>query len=153
MTRGEIVMGKIYGLILLGGVQILFFLAVGKFALGVNLGANLPGVTLTLLVLSWVASSLGVLIGSLIAAEDRVAGIGVLSGLLMAAVGGCWWPLEVAPPALKVLALCVPTGWAMQALQQLISFGSGLDAVVLPVAVLAGFGVVANLLAARFFRT
>jgi hypothetical protein len=40
-------------------VQILFFLAVGKFVFHVNLGANLPGVTLTLLVLGWVASSLG----------------------------------------------------------------------------------------------
>ena len=41
-TNLELVMGKIYGLMLLGAVQILFFLAVGKFAMGVNLGANLP---------------------------------------------------------------------------------------------------------------
>jgi len=153
VARGEIVMGKIYGLMLLGGVQILFFLAVGRFALGVNLGANLPGVVLTLLVLAWVAGSLGVLVGSLVASEDRVSGLCVLAGLLMAAVGGCWWPLELAPPALKVLALCVPTGWAMRALHQLISFGSGLGAVVLPLTVLIGFGAGANLLAARFFRT
>ena len=117
-----------------------------------NLGANLPGVTLTLLVFAWVAGSLGVLVGSLIAAEDRVAGICVLASLLMAALGGCWWPLEIAPPALKVIALCLPTGWALQALHQLISFGSGLGAVVTPLAVLAAFGVAANLLAARFFR-
>jgi hypothetical protein len=36
-------------------------------------------------------------------------------------------------------------------LHQLISFGSDLDAVLLPLAGLAGFGVAANLLAARFF--
>ncbi|HEY9173807.1 MAG TPA: ABC transporter permease, partial [Verrucomicrobiae bacterium] len=122
---GEIVMGKIYGLVLLGIVQIVFFLTVGKFVFGVNLGANLPAVALTLIVFTWVAASLGVLVGCLLTAEDRVVGVCVLAGLLMAALGGCWWPLEVAPSALKVIALCLPTGWALQALHQLISFGSG----------------------------
>ena len=153
VTRLELVMGKIYGLMLLGVVQILFFLAVGKFLFHVNLGANLPAVTLTLLVFAWVAGSLGVLVGSLAAAQDRVTGICVLASLLMAALGGCWWPLEIGPPVMKTIALCLPTGWALQALHQLISFGSGFDAVLLPLAVLLGFGAVANLLAARFFRS
>ena len=153
VTRGEIVMGKICGLMLLGAVQIAFFLAVGRFAFGVNLGANLPAVTLTLLVFAWVAGSLGVLVGCLLSSEDRVAGVCVLASLLMAALGGCWWPLELAPPSLKFIALCLPTGWAMQALHQLISFGSGPGAVVVPLAVLLGFGATANLLAARFFRS
>lgn len=153
VTRGEIVLGKIYGLMLLGAVQIAFFLAVGKFFFGVNLGANLPAVMFTLLVFAWVAGSLGVLAGCLLASEDRVAAVCVLASLLMAALGGCWWPLELAPPTLKMIALCLPTGWAMQALHQLISFGSGLDAVLLPLAVLLGFGAAANWLAARFFRS
>jgi ABC-2 type transport system permease protein len=153
VTRLELVTGKIYGLMLLGVVQILFFLAVGKFLFHVNLGANLPAVTLTLVVFAWVAGSLGVLVGSLTAAEDRVIGICVLSSLMMAALGGCWWPLEIGPPMLKTIALCTPTGWALQALHQLISFGSGLGAVLTPLAVLLGFGAAANLLAARFFRS
>jgi ABC-type multidrug transport system permease subunit len=153
ITRLELVLGKICGLMLAGVVQIVFFLAVGRFVFHVNLGANLPGVTLTLLVLAWVAGSLGVLIGSLITSEDRVTGICVLASLLMAALGGCWWPLEIGPPALKTIALCLPTGWAMLALHQLISFGSGFREVLLPLAVLAAFGAAANLLAVRCFRS
>lgn len=118
----ELVFSKIYGLALLGRVQILFFLAIGKFMMGVNLVANLPAITLTLLVLGWVGSSLGVLIGSLIAAEDHVTGICVLASLL----GGCWWPLEIAPPALQKVALCLPKGWALKALHQLISSAADL---------------------------
>ncbi len=148
VTPGEIVLGKIYGLVVLGVVQIVFFLAMGKFVFGVNLGANLPAVTLTLIIFSWVAASLGVLAGFLLAAEDRVVGVCVLASLLMAALGGCWWPLEVAPPMLKTLALCLPTGWALKALHQLISFGSGLGPVVVPLLVLVGFGAAANLLCA-----
>ena len=153
VTRLELVMGKIYGLMLLGVIQIIFFLAVGRFLFHVNLGANLPGVTLTLLVFAWVAGSLGVLVGSLVAAHDRVSGICVLASLLMAALGGCWWPLEIGPPVMKTIALCLPTGWALQALHQLISFGSGFGAVLLPLTVLVAFGAVANLLAIRYFQS
>ena len=98
------------------------------------------------------AGSLGVLVGSLIAAPDRVNGLCVLVSLLLAALGGCWWPLEIGPPVLKTIALCTPTGWALEALHQLISFGSGFEAVLVPLAVLVAFGTVANVLAARFFR-
>jgi len=152
LARWELVMGKIYGLFLLGIAQIAFFLVVGKFLFHVNLGSNLPAVALTLIIFSWVAASLGVLVGSLTAAEDRVVGICVLASLLMAALGGCWWPLEIGPPVMKTIALCTPNGWALQALHQLISFGSGFDAVLLPLGVLLAFGAAMNLLAARYFR-
>jgi ABC-2 type transport system permease protein len=153
VTRLEMVMGKVYGLMLLGGTQILFFLAVGKFLFHVNLGANLPAVAVTLVIFGWVAASLGVLAGCLSAAEDRVIGICVFTSLLMASIGGCWWPPEVGPPVMKTLALCTPSGWALQALHQLISFGSDFSAVLLPLGVLLGFGAAANLLAARFFKS
>ena len=152
VTHLQLVLGKIYGLVLLGAVQVLFLLTAGRFLFQVNLGANLPAVMLTLLVFAWVAGSLGVLVGSVFAAEDRVVGVCVLVSLLMAALGGCWWPLEVAPPFLKTLALFLPTGWVLKALHQLISFGSGLGTVLLPLAVLLAFGTAANLLAVRFFH-
>ena len=71
----------------------------------------------------------------------------------MAALGGCWWPLEISPPVLKTVSLCLPTGWALQALNQVISFGSGFTAVLEPLGVLLGFGAAANILAGRYFRS
>jgi ABC-type multidrug transport system permease subunit len=152
VRRGELVAGKLYGLMLLGAVQVVFFLVVGRFVFGVPLGANLPAVAVTLLVFTWVAASLGVLAGSALRNEDRVVGLCVLASLLMAALGGCWWPLEIAPDALKTIAHCLPTGWALDALHRLISFGAGWGAVVKPLLVLAAFGAVATTLAARWFR-
>jgi ABC-2 type transport system permease protein len=151
-SRLEIILGKIYGNTLLGGAQIVYFLLLGKFVFHVNLGANLPGVILVLLILAWVAGALGVLAGSCLASEDRVIPVCVLASLLMGALGGCWWPLEMAPPVFKTIALCFPTGWALAGLHQLISFGAGIQAALLPMAVLLGFGAAANILAIRFFR-
>src|SRR5258708_4454672 len=152
-TRFEIIMGKVYGNTLLGAAQIVYFLVIGKFLFGVNLGANLPGVILILILLAWAAGALGVFVGSLAASEDRIVPICVLASILMGALGGCWWPLEMAPPVFKTISLCLPTGWALAGLHQLISFVSGITAALSPMAALLVFGVVANILAIRFFRT
>jgi ABC-type multidrug transport system permease subunit len=133
-------------------VQIVYFLLVGEFLFHVNIGANLPGVVLILILLAWAAGGLAVLVGSITSAEDRVVSICVLTTLLMGALGGCWWPLEFAPPFFQHVALCLPTGWALAGLNQLISFGSGIQAAFAPMAGLGAFGVVANILAIRFFR-
>ncbi len=151
-SRLEIVLGKIYGNTLLGAVQIAFFLAIGKFLFHVNLGANLPGVLLVLLALAWAAAALGVLAGSCIASEDRVVPVCVMAALITGGLGGCWWPLEMAPPIFKTIALCLPSGWALAGLHQMISFGSGIQAAIVPALALFGFGVIANLLAIRFFK-
>lgn len=152
VTRAQIVGGKIYGLVLLGLVQVVVFLCAGRWVFGVTIGSNLAAVLTLLLLYSWVAAALGVLLASVILAEDKVVGLCVMLALLLAALGGCWWPLELAPPFLRFIALLLPTGWAMEGLHQLISFGNGWASVLKPMAVLAGFGTVATVLAARWFR-
>lgn len=152
ITRRQLVGGKIYGLVLLGLVQVGVFLAAGRLLFGVPLGANLPAILTVLAVYSWVAASLGVFFASVIRADDKVVGVCILVSLLLAALGGCWWPLEIAPAPLKVIAHLLPSGWAMEALHQLISFGSGFGAVIQPLGILTVFGLAAHLLAARCFR-
>jgi ABC-type multidrug transport system permease subunit len=152
VRRIELISGIIYGIFLLGCLQIVGMLVFGKFLFHVTLGANLPGVILVLLVFTWAAASLGVLVGSLINAEERIIGVCVLSSMMMAAIGGCWWPIEIAPPFAQRLALFVPTGWAVAGLHRLISFGSDISAIVPHVLVLAAFGLVATVAAVRWFR-
>jgi len=152
LTRPRLVAGKIYGLILLGAVQTTVFLLAGRFLFGVHFGDSLGAILLTLLVYSWVAASLGVLVGSVLQGEDKVVGLCVMTSLLMGALGGCWWPVEIGPPLLHTIAQCLPTGWALEALHQLLSFGGGLADILRPLGFLALFGVAVNALAAWFFR-
>ena len=44
--------------------------------------------------------------------------------VLLAPLGGCWWPIEVTPPWMQHAALLLPTGWAMDGLHKLISYGA-----------------------------
>ncbi len=152
IRRWELVIGKVYGRFLLGGVQIIFFLLLGQFLFKVNLGRNLLAILLTLGLYAWLAASLGVWIGAVVKNEDKIIGLCVLASAVMAALGGCWWPLEIVPPSLQVVAHGVPTGWAMEALHQLITFGGGWETVLSKLGVLALFAAVANIGAAKMFR-
>jgi ABC-type multidrug transport system permease subunit len=152
VPQGALVAGKIYGLVLLGTLQSVFLLIAGRFLFGVQFGEHLPGILLTLLIYGWVAASLGVLVGSLVRAEEKVIGLCIVASLTMAALGGCWWPLEIVPDSMKILAHLVPTGWAMDALHQLITFGGGLGKAWEEILILALYGLGANVAAARCFR-
>lgn len=152
ITRLELLFGKLYGLVLLSLVQTTVLLLAGRLLFGVNIGANLPGILATLVVFGWVAASCGVLIGLLVEAHDKIIGLCLAVALPAAALGGCWWPLELAPPIFRTLAHAVPAGWALDALHQLITFGAGFEQVLAPIGVLVLFGAAANAAAIRFFR-
>jgi ABC-type multidrug transport system permease subunit len=72
--------------------------------------------------------------------------------MVMAALGGCWWPGEVMPPWMQTVALALPTAWAMKAFHALISFGYGVSEVLIPSLVLLGFGLLFTWLGSRYLR-
>ena len=90
--------------------------------------------------------------GSVVRTEGQASSIGWILGMVMAALGGCWWPAEIMPRWMWNVAHALPTAWAMDGFHALISFGRGLDGVLLPAAMLTGFGLLFSLLAARFLR-
>jgi ABC-type multidrug transport system permease subunit len=152
LTRAELVFGKVTGLLLLGAVQVIVLLLIGRFLMGLDFAGNLFGVLATMAVYSWMAAACGVLIGSLLAREDKVVAVAVLASMVMAAMGGCWWPLEIVPDNVRTLGHLFPTAWAMDAMHQLISFGGGFSDVWQELLVLAGFGAAGTYAAIRFFR-
>jgi ABC-type multidrug transport system permease subunit len=97
-------------------------------------------------------ASLALLLGSLARTPGQAVAIGVLASNVLAALGGCWWPIEVTPRWMQKLALCLPTGWTMDAMHRLVIFQNGaLDA--LPhVVVLALAAIGVGFAASRVFR-
>ena len=150
--RVELVLGKIGGLILLGAVQVAVLLIAARFAMGMHFAGNLHLVVLTSLVYAAVAGAGGVLIGSIISREDKVVAICVLASMVMAAMGGSWWPLEIVPEKVRWLGHLFPSAWAMDALHQLISFCGGFREIAAFLLILCGYGAAATFAAVRYFR-
>ncbi len=123
VTSGEIVGGKIAGRIAVSLLQIAVLLlaaVAGVVLLDLPLHADPLAVLVVLVVYAFAVAPLGVLLGAVIREPSRAANVGVLLTLVLASLGGCWWPIEVVPAWLQTLAQALPTGWAMTALHRLI---------------------------------
>ncbi|HEY5133666.1 MAG TPA: ABC transporter permease, partial [Candidatus Krumholzibacteriaceae bacterium] len=89
----------------------------------------------------------GIFFGALFRNPEQVSALSIIATMTMSALGGCWWSIELVPRAFKIIAFVFPTGWAMDGIHKIISFGYGMSAVAADVLVLAGFGVAFVLLA------
>lgn len=125
MTRSEVVAGKWGGRMVLAILQVGFAVIVGTLVFKMQWGPDIAMIAVVLA--SWAAfcASAGLLLGSVAKTEGQASGLGVLFANLLAALGGCWWPIEVTPDWMQSLQNFMPTGWAMDALHKLISFEAG----------------------------
>jgi ABC-type multidrug transport system permease subunit len=144
-----ILLGKICGRMLVAFVQIVFLLLVGKYAFRVSLGSSPAALVLLMTVFAFCVSSFGVLFGSLFRNPEQVTAVSIVTTLAMSALGGCWWPLEIVPRFFRAVAFALPTGWAIDGIHKIVSFGYGFGAVAPNAAVLAVFGVAFLLIASR----
>jgi ABC-2 type transport system permease protein len=130
MSRGAVVLGKWLSRFALGMIQTVFGMLAGSLLFKVDWGSNLPAVVALLLAYAGLAVSAGMILGNFGKTEGQVIGLGVICSNVLAMVGGCWWPVEITPLWAQKAALLLPTGWAMNGLHKLISFGDSAVAVL-----------------------
>jgi ABC-2 type transport system permease protein len=152
LSRPAIVAGKWGARWLLAAVQILYAMVVGTVVFDVRWGGQLPAITGVLFCYAALAASLGVLLGNFARNEKQVIGMGVVASNLMAALGGCWWPIEVTPQWAQAAAMALPTGWAMDAMHKLMAFEMPVSSVVPHVAAMLVGAVFTGWIIARRFR-
>jgi len=124
VSREEIVLGKLLGRFAIGWIQIVYMLGFGLLV-GIR-WADHGWLFFGFLSLFALASaSLGILLGTLFKDPDKCASIAVWVAILLAPLGGLWWPLEIVGPFMRQLAYVVPTGWAMEGVNAMLAFGAG----------------------------
>jgi ABC-type multidrug transport system permease subunit len=152
LSRMKIYLGKLGGRLLIAGVQLVVLVVLGSVLFPVSWGGSPLGLVLVLGSFAVAVSGLATLLGALLHTPAQASAVGWIGSMGMAGLGGCWWPAEVMPDWLRTAAHTLPTAWAMDGLHELISFGRGADAVLVPSAVLLGFGAVFAILGARWLR-
>ena len=152
MSRTEVVSGKWGGRMVLAAFQVTVALGIGTLLFKMNWGPDLAMVVVILAAWAGFCASAGLLIGSVASTEAQAGGLGVLAANVLAALGGCWWPIEITPPWMQMLQNFLPTGWAMDALHKLISFQSGAASALPQLAIIVGATVVVAALAINRFQ-
>ena len=150
--RESVIVGKFVGTAFRGMAQLGVMWTVGIAAFGIDLGAS-PGAVIVISVLMALASAtFGVMLASFANNVQAASAAGVLLSLVLAPIGGCWWPLFITPQWMQSLAKLTPHGWANGGFNKLMLFGAEFGDVTQEMAALVGFGVVFMVVALWRFR-
>ncbi len=151
LSTGELFQAKLLGRWLMGLLQAVMLIVVGKIFFRLNLG-SLPLALLVIAVFALAMAALSVFIGSLIRKEDVIIGLAVLLANIFAGLGGCWWPSEIVAPGMRRVAMISPAYWAMDALHKLRFFSGGFSDILPHLGILLGLSIVLTALAGRYFK-
>ena len=151
ISRGSVVLGKWTSRMALGLVQIGFGMLVGTVLFQMDWGA-LGAVIMVLIAWAAFNASFGIVLGNVARSDAQMVGLGTIVTMVLAALGGCWWPIEITPDWMQNLAIALPSGWAMDAMHRLINFGYGGLSASAHVAALAAASLLLGWLGARTFR-
>ena len=152
ISKTELVAGKWSGRMVLAALQVISALVIGTFLFDMDWGPYLPMIAVVLAAWAGFCASAGLWLGTVANTEAQASGLGVLAANALAALGGCWWPIEVTPGWMQALQKLLPTGWTMDALHKLISFQAGAWSAVPNVVIIVIASIVVASLAIRQFR-
>lgn len=153
IARRDIVLGKVLGRFLIGWIQIAWMLLAGRLLFSIQWAEHGWVMFGFLSLFALACASLGVFFGTLFKDPDKCRGIAVWTAILLAPLGGLWWPIEIVGPTLKLISHLVPTGWAMEPINAMLAFGTGAREVLPFAAAFAALFVVTFVLASRRLET
>jgi ABC-2 type transport system permease protein len=117
--RSSLLLGKFLFCVVAGLLQLAILFCYGEVLFRV--GTFRDPVTLVVLAVTWAAAatSFGMLIAVWAGTQKQAEGLSVMLILVMAALGGCWFPLQIAdlPWWADVVTHATITHWAMTAFQ------------------------------------
>ena len=149
VTKTQIVLGKLLGRVAVGWIQMAYILLLGVFLFNIHWAAHAWVFFgfLTLFAIS--VAAMGMALGTLFRDPDKCRTAAVWSAILLSPLGGLWWPLEAVGSTMRTIGTLVPTGWAMEAVNGMLAFGTGAREVAPFAAALAGLAVVSLAFAAK----
>ena len=151
-TKATFLLGTISGQVLMALIQMSLLILFGMFALDLKWGQNLPALFIVMTSAALAAGGLRTAMGTVIKTEGEASGLSIMAGMVMALLGGCWYPLELFPAVVQNIVKILPTTWAMQGLLDLVLRGGGLTDILLESGVLLGFATVFFAIGVARFR-
>jgi ABC-2 type transport system permease protein len=139
-TAGTVVAGEGLGRFSVVMLQGLYILFATLLLFQVNWGDPV-GAAAIMILFGAVAAGTAMLMGTLFRNDQQAAGVGVILGLGVAALGGCMIPIEFFSPTMQKVAHLTPHAWALDAFSILVRENGTIIDILPELAVLALFAV------------
>jgi ABC-2 type transport system permease protein len=141
-SKGTYLLGTIFGQVVTALVQMSLLIVFGIYVMKLNWGSQPMALAVMMIASTLAAAALGTTLGTFVKTDSQASGLSMMIGMVMALLGGCWYPLELFPKSVQTIVQVLPTTWAMRGLLDIVLRGQGL-ATVLPIAgVLLGFAAI-----------
>ncbi len=150
--RMSIVGGKVIAQTVRGMIEGLVALALAIFLFGVDVHGSMALVLGLLLLTVFSIVGLGILITSLAGTEETATMIMMSLLFPMMFFSGVFFPLQLMPSFMQVIAQFFPLTHAVTALRRVVVLGAGISAISTDVIILFGFGIVLLLVALVAFE-
>jgi ABC-2 type transport system permease protein len=141
-SKATFLLGTISGQVAIALIQMLLLVGFGILVMKLNWGREPLALLIILITTALAAAAFGTMLGTFIKTENQAGGISTMFGMVFALLGGCWYPLELFPPAVQNMVKILPTTWAMQGMLDLVLRGKGLMDILPEAGVLLGFAAV-----------
>jgi ABC-2 type transport system permease protein len=146
-----VIIGETLGRVLISCVQALVIILGSALLFGVSWGSP-PGVAAAVVLFALAGAGAGIFVGTLFRNEQQAAGVSLLLGLGLGALGGCMVPLEVFSPVMRRVAHVTPQAWGNDAFARLVGHGASVAGILPQLGVLAAYAAVLLALAAWRLR-
>jgi ABC-type multidrug transport system permease subunit len=133
--------GKLLARFVVGFVQMAVLFAAGYALFGISLGRTPAALMMPAAAIAFAGAAFGLVVAGVGRTRDAVLPVGAIVIMTMAAIGGCWWPIDFEPPWMQHVALALPTTWAMRAFNDLMIRNLAASSAIVPVAVNFAFGM------------
>ena len=134
--------GKLLARFVVGFIQMAVLFAAGYVLFGISLGRNPVALIMPAAAIAFAGAAFGLIVAGVGRTRDAVLPVGAIVIMTMAAIGGCWWPIDFEPVWMQHVALALPTTWAMRAFNDLMIRNLVASSAVIPAAVNFGFGII-----------
>jgi ABC-2 type transport system permease protein len=140
--KGTYLLGSILGNVFWALVQMTLLVTFGALVMKVNWADDPAALAVMMTASALAAAALGTMLGTFVKTDSQASGLSIMLGMVMALLGGCWYPIELFPQVVRNIVKVLPTTWAMQGMLDILLRGEGVVG-ILPVAgVLLGFAAV-----------
>jgi len=140
--KSTYLLGTIFGQVVTALVQMLLLILFGIFVMNLNWGSQPLALAVMMVSAALAAVALGTTLGTFVKTEGQASGLSTMTGMVMALLGGCWYPLEMFPQTVQNVVKILPTTWAMRGLLDIVLRGQGLMTILPDAGILLGFAVV-----------
>ena len=141
-SKATYLLGTISGQVVMALAQMSLLILFGIFVMKLGWGREPLALFIILTSAALAAGAIGTAMGTFIKTEGQASGLSIMAGMVMALMGGCWYPIELFPSVVQTIVKILPTTWAMQGLLDLVLRGGGLMEILPEAGVLLGFATI-----------